>query len=225
MRNRVVALVVLLLAVFVGAEAQASLSIHVDKTRQRMTVFERGEVRHVWPVSTARQGHYTPVGSWRPVSMRRMHYSSRYDNAPMPHAIFYSGHYAIHGTNAVGRLGRPASAGCVRLSPAHAARLFAMVQQHGARATRITVSYQAPPTSFLVERPRATPANVAALERTQRRTASAPVAEREQAASSGARVARATRDGMRQAPVAGVTQAAAPVASSVPAFVLRGSLN
>jgi hypothetical protein len=211
MFRRVVAALAFLLAVFVGVEAQASLSIHVDKTRQRMTVFERGEVRHVWPVSTARATHYTPTGSWRPVSLRRMHFSSRYENAPMPHAIFYSGHYAIHGTNAVGRLGRPASAGCVRLSPGNAARLFSMVERHGMRATRITVSYQAPPNSFLAERPRP-----------ERRvaTAQARPAPRERATP-----AVASGDGMRPAPMAAPAAAAAPVASSAPTFVLRGSLN
>jgi hypothetical protein len=50
----------------------------------------------------------------------------------MPHSIFFYGQYAIHGTNAVGRLGRPASHGCVRISPANAAMLFAMVRRQGA---------------------------------------------------------------------------------------------
>lgn len=61
-----------------------------------------------------------------------MVHSAKYDNAPMPHSIFFHGQYAIHGTNAVGKLGRPASHGCVRISPAHAATLFAMVQRQGA---------------------------------------------------------------------------------------------
>jgi hypothetical protein len=212
---RFVAVVAFLLALFAGAEAQASLSIHVDKTRQRMTVFERGEVRHVWPVSTARSTHYTPVGTWRPVSLRRMHFSSRYENAPMPHSIFYSGHYAIHGTNAVGRLGRPASAGCVRLSPGNAARLFAMVERHGMRSTRITVSYQAPPNSFIAERGRGE-RTVARAERPERRTTVRPQAPVRDQAS----VARPANDGMRPAPIA-----AAPVATSAPTFVLRGALN
>lgn len=51
----------------------------------------------------------------------------------MPHSIFFRGGYAIHGTNAVGALGRPASHGCVRLAPGAAARLFSMVRRDGAR--------------------------------------------------------------------------------------------
>ena len=49
----------------------------------------------------------------------------------MPHSIFFRGGYAIHGSNATGALGRPASHGCVRLSPANAARLYQIVQNEG----------------------------------------------------------------------------------------------
>ena len=61
-----------------------------------------------------------------------MVHSAKYGNAPMPHSIFFHGQYAIHGTMAVGNLGRPASHGCVRISPANAATLFAMVERQGA---------------------------------------------------------------------------------------------
>ena len=71
-----------------------------------------------------------------------MVHSAKYNNAPMPHSIFFYGQYAIHGTNAVGALGSPASHGCIRLSPAHAAMLFAMVQAQGAQI-RIEGSGQA----------------------------------------------------------------------------------
>ena len=50
----------------------------------------------------------------------------------MPHSIVFYRQYAIHGTTEVGSLGRPASHGCVRLSPSNAATLFAMVQRQGA---------------------------------------------------------------------------------------------
>lgn len=117
--------------------AEASVSIKVDKTAQRMTVEVDGKVAHVWPVSTARSGYSTPSGTYRPIRMHRMWYSQKYDNSPMPHAIFFSGGYAIHGTGAVRSLGSPASHGCVRLAPGNAATLYALVQQHGQGATRI----------------------------------------------------------------------------------------
>lgn len=119
------------------APASARVQIEIDLARQKMTVSnERGQ-RFVWPVSTGRKGYRTPRGEFRPQSLRKMHHSRKYAMAPMPHSIFFHGGYAIHGTNSVGRLGRPASHGCVRLAPRAAARLFAMVKRDGARI-RIT---------------------------------------------------------------------------------------
>lgn len=123
--------------VFGQGMAEASVAIKVDKTAQRMTVEVDGRVAHSWAVSTARAGYSTPSGSFRPIRMHRMWYSQKYDLSPMPNAIFFSGGYAIHGTGAVGQLGRPASHGCVRLAPGNAAALYALVQSHGMGATRI----------------------------------------------------------------------------------------
>jgi lipoprotein-anchoring transpeptidase ErfK/SrfK len=119
--------------------AAAPLDVRVDLSEQRMTVMRDGKVVARWPVSTARRGKVTPTGTFRPQVLKRTHYSSLYNNAPMPWSIFYSGNYAIHGTNQVKRLGRPASAGCVRLSPGNAKRLYQMVQQVGMKGTRIRV--------------------------------------------------------------------------------------
>ena len=71
--------------------------------------------------------------------MHTMWYSRKYDNSPMPHSIFFHGGYAIHGTDAVKSLGRPASHGCVRLHPRNARRLYNLVKAHGAGNTRIVV--------------------------------------------------------------------------------------
>jgi lipoprotein-anchoring transpeptidase ErfK/SrfK len=70
-----------------------------------------------------------------------MWYSIKYDNAPMPYAIFFNGGYAIHGTDHVKRLGRPASHGCVRLHPRNAAALYARVRQAGRNNTRISIAH------------------------------------------------------------------------------------
>nr|MBX2806551.1 L,D-transpeptidase [Hyphomicrobiales bacterium] len=93
----------------------------------------------VWPVSTGRRGYTTPTGSFRPYSLRRHHRSRKYYNSPMPYSIFYRGGYAIHGTNAVSRLGRTASHGCIRLHKRNARELFDMVKYYGKRSTRIIV--------------------------------------------------------------------------------------
>jgi lipoprotein-anchoring transpeptidase ErfK/SrfK len=57
----------------------------------------------------------------------------------MPWSVFFHGHYAIHGINEVSKLGRPASAGCIRLHPDHAKQLFALVQKNDKSDTYIVV--------------------------------------------------------------------------------------
>lgn len=114
-----------------AASANAEVAIDVDLISQTMHVSsESGE--YDWPVSTARAGFVTPPGHYAPTGMERMHYSRKYHNSPMPYSIFFRGGYAIHGTYATGALGRPASHGCVRLSPQHAKMLYEMVQREGA---------------------------------------------------------------------------------------------
>jgi hypothetical protein len=60
----------------------------------------------------------------------------------MPFSIFFYHGYAIHGSYAIDRLGGPASHGCVRLHPHHAAILFDLVQQEGPARTTIEVTDQ-----------------------------------------------------------------------------------
>ena len=118
--------------------ASASVVVRVDKSTQRMTVAVDGAPTYSWPVSTAGKGYQTPTGSYRVHRMERMWHSRKYDNAPMPHALFFRGGYAVHATNATRMLGRPASHGCVRLSPINARTLYNVVQQHG--GARVTVT-------------------------------------------------------------------------------------
>jgi L,D-transpeptidase catalytic domain len=127
--TRLFALALLIVA---PSYASAHVEINVDLASQTMTVHSGSGDTYVWAISSGRAGHATPNGVFRPRAMYAMVHSAKYNNAPMPHAIFFHGQYAIHGTDAVGNLGRPASHGCVRISPAHAATLFAMVQREGA---------------------------------------------------------------------------------------------
>ena len=115
---------------FTLGSAQAEVSIHVDKTAQRLSVSIDGKPLYDWPVSTARWGYNTPNGTYHPERLEKSWYSRKYDMSPMPHSIFFDGGYAIHGSYEVSRLGRPASHGCIRLSPSHAATLFALVKEH-----------------------------------------------------------------------------------------------
>ena len=120
--------------------ARADVVVQIDKSSQRMLVSVDGARRYNWPVSTGRDGYGTPSGTFHPQSMARHYFSKKYYNAPMPHAIFFYYGFAIHGTNDISRLGGPASHGCVRLHPSHAAALFALVERNGPRNTRIEIS-------------------------------------------------------------------------------------
>jgi len=139
-RHFVPALILCLLGALPSA-AHAGVVATVDLSEQRVYVSVDGWTEHVWPVSTARRGYWTPVGSFRAKRKERMWYSRRYDWTPMPYSVFFHGGYAIHGSYAVRSLGRPASHGCIRLHPAHAARLYWLVSGYGLRATRIVVRY------------------------------------------------------------------------------------
>ena len=122
------------------ALAHADVAVHIDKSSQRMSVSVDGAPRYSWPVSTGRSGYGTPSGVFHPQMMARRWYSKRYYNSPMPHSIFFYYGFAIHGTNDLGRLGGPASHGCVRLHPSHAATLYALVERNGRGSTRIVIS-------------------------------------------------------------------------------------
>jgi hypothetical protein len=135
--------VALVAGLLLGAKAEASIVVRVDKSTQTMRVVVDGEHRHTWAVSTGRIGYNTPNGSYRPQRLERQWRSRKYGMAPMPYSIFFRGGYAIHGTNMVGRLGRTDSHGCIRLSPANARTLFEMVGRRRGE-TRIVIEGASP---------------------------------------------------------------------------------
>lgn len=120
--------------------AAADVVVRIDKSSQTMSVYVNGQFHDQWPVSTGKRGYGTPNGNYRAQRLARRHYSSKYNGAPMHNAVFFHGGYAIHGTTEVGRLGTPASHGCVRLHPSHAAQLYSLVAASGGRA-RITIAH------------------------------------------------------------------------------------
>ena len=119
--------------------AKADVFITIDKSEQRMYV-ETPTDSYVWKVSTARKGYITPSGQYQPYLLKKLHYSRKYDNAPMPYSIFFHGGYAIHATGEVERLGSPASHGCVRLELQNARWLYRIVKEFGQERTYITVT-------------------------------------------------------------------------------------
>ena len=125
----------------VCAAAQAHVDVTVDKNNQMMTVAVDGVQRYHWPVSTGAPSYETPSGTFQAFRMDPNHFSKEYDDAPMPHSIFFTKTgIAIHGTESEGRLGTPVSHGCVRLSRANAATLYALVEQQGVLNTTVKLS-------------------------------------------------------------------------------------
>lgn len=154
---RILAYTIFAVMLLTGA-AGAKVTVTVDKTTQRMTVAVDGATRWTWPVSTGRRGHATPSGTFQAFRMEEDHYSKEWDDAPMPHSIFFTkrGH-AIHGSFETRRLGTAASAGCVRLHPDHARQLFALVKTRGVLNTTVVITGEEPRSAPAVASPRAAP--------------------------------------------------------------------
>ncbi|AWD21222.1 L,D-transpeptidase [Pseudogemmobacter blasticus] len=138
--RKVGAALILGLALAMAGPARAErLEVRVSISQQKMLVYHEGRLLYDWPVSTAGRGSVTPAGIYKPEFLSKNHRSRRYNNAPMPFAIFYDGNYAIHGTTHLKKLGRPASHGCVRLHPDNAKILFQMVKWEGMDNMRISI--------------------------------------------------------------------------------------
>ena len=127
--------------------------VTIDKSRQKMTVVLDGVEKYQWPVSTGKGGYSTPSGTYTATSMNEIWYSKEWDNAPMPHSVFFrKDGYAIHGSLEVKNLGRPASHGCVRISPENAATLFALVKKIGLKNTEVVLNGVTPGGEYKVAR-------------------------------------------------------------------------
>jgi lipoprotein-anchoring transpeptidase ErfK/SrfK len=122
------------------AEAASQMVARISISTQRMLVLVDGREAFSWKVSTAGRGYSTPTGTFRPTRLHEMWYSRQYDNAPMPHSVFFFQGYAVHATDAVKKLGRPASHGCVRLHPDNASDFFTLVETFGIANTAIVIT-------------------------------------------------------------------------------------
>ncbi|HMA74694.1 MAG TPA: L,D-transpeptidase [Xanthobacteraceae bacterium] len=138
---RVIVITLALLVIAAGTPASASVLITINKSVQQMTVEVDGQLRWTWPVSTGQLAYDTPSGRYTAFRMEADHFSKEWDDAPMPHSIFFTqqGH-AIHGYLDTRNIGRPASHGCVRLTPENAAKLYALVEQQGLPNTKVVLS-------------------------------------------------------------------------------------
>ena len=117
--------------VWAGEIAPAGpVTVHVDLSRQLVTVYRNGVRIGVSTTSTGRRGYETPTGVFTVLQKKRRHRSNLYSNAPMPYMIrlTWDG-IALHG-GAV-RDG-PASHGCIRLPMAFARELYRVMPMGGA---------------------------------------------------------------------------------------------
>lgn len=127
-----------------------TLHAHIDLTGQRMIVKSGGKTLHRWAISSGKTGHETPAGRFTPAWSAKMWHSRKYNMAPMPYSVFFNGGIATHGTNAVKRLGHPASHGCIRLTTPNARKFYQLVHRHGMKRTRIVVTGYAKQNSYSV---------------------------------------------------------------------------
>jgi hypothetical protein len=98
----------------------------VNLKTQRATLFRNGVPIAASTVSTGRPGYSTPTGVFTVLQKHVEHYSSKYDNAPMPYMQRLTwGGIALHAGNLPGR---PASHGCIRLPHGFAKLLYGVTK-------------------------------------------------------------------------------------------------
>ena len=129
---------------FLALSTTASLAMKIDivvnKVTQHMVVSIDGVRTYDWLVSTGGEGHDTPSGSYHIFRMEESHFSQEWDNAPMPHSMFFTGMgHAIHGSFHINRLGTRASHGCVRLAPENATLLYELVGKAGYKNSSVVI--------------------------------------------------------------------------------------
>lgn len=135
-----------------GGCYRASCHIFANVVRgekpQKLYLYIDGKPVTSWKVSTARAPYSTPNFDGHPAGpfypgffTSKLYPGGDYRGlGNMPYASFYSGHYAIHGTGAIGNLGNPASHGCVRSHPENAQYFSKLVRSAGSEEVWVTVS-------------------------------------------------------------------------------------
>ena len=96
----------------------------IDLLTQRFYVYRADQLVGVSTISSGKKGKETQLGFWSVMLKRKLGYSRKYDNAPMPFMQMYDPKgLAFH----AGALpGYPASHGCVRLPAKFAERLYGL---------------------------------------------------------------------------------------------------
>ena len=126
----------------------AAVLLTVDLTRQRLVVKSPG-LNTEFRISSGLLPDTGTPGSGKcfaPDALEAMHYSSQFNNAPMPNTVFFNGSVALHGTSPMNELmlGHAVSHGCVRLSRVNAKTVFDLVSETGKSKVIICVTGAAP---------------------------------------------------------------------------------
>lgn len=100
--------------------------IQVDLSEQKLIAWEGRKPVYAIIVSTGKKSTPTRTGVFQ---IQSKHKSTRmrgadYDVPNVPHTMYYSGGYAIHGAYWHRKFGTPVSHGCVNLAPNHAKWLY-----------------------------------------------------------------------------------------------------
>jgi len=106
--------------------AEGETKVIIDRLTQLFYVYRGDKLVGVASASTGKKGRETPLGFWKVMNKKKLGYSRKYDNAPMPYMQMYDPKgIAFHaGPNP----GYPASHGCVRLPKPFAERLFSLTK-------------------------------------------------------------------------------------------------
>jgi lipoprotein-anchoring transpeptidase ErfK/SrfK len=106
--------------------ATGETKVVIDTLTQRFYVYRDDKLIGVSTISSGKKGKETPLGFWSVMLKKKLGYSRKYDNAPMPYMQMYdSAGIAFHaGPNP----GYPASHGCVRLPLKFAEKLYGLTQ-------------------------------------------------------------------------------------------------
>jgi lipoprotein-anchoring transpeptidase ErfK/SrfK len=98
----------------------------IDRLTQMAYVYKGDRLVGAASVSTARQGHITPLGEWSILEKRPFYRSRKYDNAPMP----WMERIDEYGTAFHGGVnpGYPASHGCIRMPMKFAEKVYSLTK-------------------------------------------------------------------------------------------------
>lgn len=134
-----------------AASAEAALRLEVSLSERELYVFEDGSLTETYPVAIGQPEHPTPTGdftinrliwnpSWYPPDSewaedKEPKSPGDPDNPMKMVKIFFKEpDYYIHGTDATDTLQEPASHGCLRMKPWHAAEVAKKVMENGGRS-------------------------------------------------------------------------------------------